>query len=838
VEPRPDWIRLTVESVKGADIESLVFLNAPLTLKGKPEEAFGACALSLNLITRVDQLPALQSELRAAAYGKFGMVGAKVAILGTPSSQILPALKKVLLEADEMPVCKVAGPWAQEVPFNHGSYLFNFGSLMESNVDEWIGMTKGLGFTQIDNHGGSAAFFRFGDFELNREKWPGGWESYRRIVARLHAAGLGSIFHSYAFFIDKHSKYVTPVPDARLDAFRTFTLAADLAASGDTIEVNESLAGISTVTGFFEHNSTVLHLGDELVTFGGVSQKPPRRFTGVKRGAFGTKASPHPKGARARQLKECFGLFVPDPESSLFVEIAANHADVVNRCDFDGIYLDAIDGSSILRGGDECWYWADKFVFEIQKRLKKPVGMEMSAMWHHFWQYRTRWQAWDYPQRGHKRFIDLHAEAVNGGLRLPLHLGWWNFQSFNPPQNEPTYPDVIECLGARLVGWDAGVSLTGGADRRQLESIPLFRRAADTLRACEELRHAGTLGESSKAKLREPGSEFSLIADANGKPRFRRSHSEAHTAAMAEPWTLSWQTTNTFAEQVARMRIEALMAAGSNDDSRAIVIGNLDSKAAGGWAGSVAQGVAAALASPAPEGGFPGGLIVATNNGKVERRGAWACYRKEFKPSLNLKEHQALSLWVEGDGLGELIAVRLESPRPVAFGAVADRYITVDFVGRRFFSLVETESTRWSDYTWNDGKGLYNVYRETINFGAVEAVEIRCQNLPPGKQIRCGIGPVKAVPMLPGTVQDPAITVNGVTTVFPIRMASGSWIEWNGPEDCVLYGAKGETLGKVAPSGSPAPLRAGPNEVRFSCASSPGPSSRMKVTVFTQGPEL
>ncbi len=37
-----------------------------------------------------------------------------------------------------------------------------------------------------------------------------------------------------------------------------------------------------------------------------------------------------------------------------------------------------------LRGSDECWYWADKFVFEIQKHLKKPVGMEMSAMWHHF----------------------------------------------------------------------------------------------------------------------------------------------------------------------------------------------------------------------------------------------------------------------------------------------------------------------------------------------------------------------------------------------------------------------------------------------------------------------
>jgi len=268
---------------------------------------------------------------------------------------------------------------------------------------------------------------------------------------------------------------VTPVPDPRLDAFRTFTLAEAVSPDATEIRVNESTAGMNTITGFFEHNSVLLHLGDELVTFGAVSQEPPWRFSGLQRGAHGTRPAAHAAAAKARHLKECFGLLVPDVDSSLFTEIAANHAAIVNRCGFDGIYLDAIDGSSILRGGDECWYWGDKFVIEIQKRLQRPVGMEMSAMWHHCWQYRTRWQAWDYPQRGHKRFVDLHAAAVNGGLLLPLHLGWWNFQSFNPPQIEPTYPDVAEYLGAKLIGWDAGISLTGAVDRDSLRTVPLFR---------------------------------------------------------------------------------------------------------------------------------------------------------------------------------------------------------------------------------------------------------------------------------------------------------------------------------------------------------------------------
>ena len=464
--------------------------------------------------------------------------------------------------------------------------------------------------------------------------------------------------------------------------------------------------------------------------------------------------------------------------------------------------------------------------------------MEMSAMWHQSWPDRTRWLAWDSPQRGHKRFLDLHAEAVNGGLLLPLHLGWWNFQSFNPPQIEPTYPDVIACLGARLVGWDAGISLTGGVDREQLRSVPLFRRAVDTLRACEEIRRAGTLDAAAKAKLREPGSEFSLFTDAGGKRRFRRSHSEAHTAAPAEPWTLSWSVTNPFAEQVMKVRIEALMSAGSNDDPGAIVLGSLAGEAAAGWKASVAPGVAVSLAAAAADSSAPGAFITATNSGKVERRAAWACYRKQLKPALNLKERQALGLWMEGDGLGEIIALRLESPPPLAFGAVADRYVTVDFTGKRWFTLVETESAHWSDYTWDDGKGLYDVYRETIDFGAVESVAIWCQNLPPGKEVKCGIGPVKALPLLPGTLKDPAITMNGVTTVFPGEFTSGSWLECSGSEDCTFYGSKGEVLGKVAPSGRRPTLRAGQNQVHFSCGSSKGRSPRVKVTLFTHGEEL
>ena len=836
-EARPSCIVLTVESVIGGEIDSLTFLNVPLTLKGMPDEKFGACAHSLNLFTRVDALPALQTELRASCEKKFGLVGAKAAIVAAPMERMLPMLQETLASTSELPVCKVAGPWAREIPFNHGSYLFNFGSLTETNLDEWIEMTRSLGFTQIDNHGGGK-FFRFGDMELNREKWPDGWESWRRIVARLHDKGIGSIFHTYAFFIDKQSKYVTPVPDPRLDAFRSFTLAEPISADATEITVNESTANLSTVTGFFEHNSVVLHIGDELVTFGGFSKEAPWKFTGVKRGAHGTKATMHDKSSKARHLKECFGLFVPNPESSLFEEIAANHADVVNRCNFDGIYLDAIDGSSILRGNDEVWYWGNKFVIEIQKRLKKPVGMEMSSMWHHFWQYRTRWQAWDYPQRGHKRFIDLHAEGVNGGLLLPLHLGWWGFQSWNPPQIEPSYPDVMENLGAKLIGWDAGISLTAGVNRDALRNTPLFQRAVDILRTCEELRHAKAFDESVKAKLREPGKEFALFTDAAGKTRFRRVQSQPQTVNLSEPWTLSWSVTNSFREQPAKFRIEALMSVpGENDTNKLGFWHFFDKDQLTSYRISSANGVKLSFVSMRTNENAPC-LIVATNAGSVPQNAAWARIEKRFDPPLNLKDLQALRVMIRSEEGGALVAFRLESPQHLAFGAVADRYVDVEPGSCRIYSLVETESSRWNDFIWNDGKGLYNVYRETVNFAAIESISIWLQNLAPRLETKLDISRFQAIPLRPGVVKNPKIIMGEAIIEFPIELASGSWIECNGPDDCAVYGSKGELLGKVTPRGSWPKLKSGVTPLKFSCDPTDGLEPRARVTLFNQGEEL
>ncbi len=61
----------------------------------------------------------------------------------------------------------------------------------------------------------------------------------------------------------------------------------------EEVVVKESTENISTITGFFTANSVTLRIGNELIEFSGVTKSPPYKFTGLRRGANGTKPSSH-----------------------------------------------------------------------------------------------------------------------------------------------------------------------------------------------------------------------------------------------------------------------------------------------------------------------------------------------------------------------------------------------------------------------------------------------------------------------------------------------------------------------------------------------------------------
>ncbi|WP_423130224.1 hypothetical protein [Gaoshiqia sp. Z1-71] len=869
-----DQLTLKVVSLT-ENVESLTFLNVPLKLEGMPYEPFSACVLSMNLFTHVRQLPPLQTHLWATCYERFGLEGAEITLLGLPREKILPVIREVMTKANDIPFSDEGGACALMKKEGYGSYLMNFGTLTEETVDEWIETCRRMGFTQIDSHGGGD-FFEFGTFDLNKDKWPDGWDSFKRINARLHQAGISHIFHTYAFFIDKNSEYVTPVPGKDLGYVRTFTLAEPVDENNYEIVVKESTANISTITGFHTENSVTLRIGDELIRFSEVSKSAPYKFTGLRRGANGTKPSSHAAGEVAYHLSERFGRFVPGPETGLFDEMAQRHAEIVNHCEFDGIYFDAIDGAAVLGGEENFWYYGTKFIFEVAKHLKRPVGMEMSSMSHHWWHYRSRWQAWDRPVRGYKRFIDIHLASIkasafflhdeiksnewehgrwrghsplidkyagieNGQILLPLHLGWWGNQSWNPPQLEPTFFDDIEYLGCKMIGNNAGFSQLGGVDKKTLDDIPLFKRSAEILKQYEELRQQDYFGEEVKRLLRQPGKEFTLFQEEDGEWNFKPVTYQKHKVTGLGHPSSQWTVNNEFGEQPVKLRIELLMSVKTYNDSSNIILADFSNPddfirelSAEGIAGRIS------ISEEKTPDGEISGTFSAKNAGKSPQDGSYINLEKTFVPAVNLGRNKALGVWVKGDGNGQVLNLSVRSPMHISHGAHGDRFITIDFTGWKYFELVEIESSKISDYSWPDDSHfyVYDSYRHTVDFNHIEKFQLWYNNLPPGKDVECKIGPVKALPMVPIPLENPEITVNGKKITFPVTMNPGMFLELNSASDCKLYGPKGELLMEVRIDNEVLVLAPGENQISFSGKGTEGINSRAQVTVISEGSSL
>ncbi|HQH71943.1 MAG TPA: hypothetical protein PK360_07685, partial [bacterium] len=613
----------------------------------------------------------------------------------------------------------------------------------------------------------------------------------------------------------------------------TFTLAADLTIDASAVPVIESTEKMSTITGFFVRNSVTLQIEDELIIYAGIGKEPPYAFTQCQRGAYGTKAASHPQGAKVHHLKECFGLFTPEGDSTLLAEVAARQADMYNECGFDMMYLDALDGEDILGGAEASWHFGSKYVFELASRLKKPALMEMSTFHHHLWYVRSRMGAWDHPTRGHKRFIDLHCQA-NEELKkmfLPGHLGWWAIKTWSGIQGEPTFFDDIEYLCGKSLGNDVGFSIMGiNPENRHL---PLYQRFSGIMRQYEDLRHARYFDEKTKEQLRRPGREFTLKKTADDQWRLVPRAYVKHKVEGLNNGTNAWTVNNPYGNQPLQLRLEALMSALPYGATEAIVL--TDCANADEFADrSAAEGVKGdwRSSSTGTKGGPANGILSAAHTGIAGASEAWFKAGKAFAKPLDLDGHQALGVWVKGDGRSEVLNLQLRSPEHL-IGGFGERYIVIDFTGWKYFELVEMEAERYSDYRWPYGS-LYSAYRENLVFSQVDSLNLWLNNIPAGQSVECQISPIKALPIVSRTLKNPTIRMGDMKISFPVELQSGEYLEMFSLTDCRHYGKDGNVIAEVHPAGEMPVLRNGDNALELQCEPDLDVNPRAKVTVICE----
>ncbi len=666
----------------------LRFAQLPVSIQGEI-----VCAgMALNLETNAATLPGLAEMLYAEAYPHIRLVGAAYALAVTPRAALQSLLQALTVQyTQNIPYMKCAGAFASESREMRGSYIFSYGDYMPggldpSNVDAWIEMLRAIGATQVDFHGAEGKNFTFGDCIPNPKIFPEGRKSFKFVIDRLHAAGIKSILHSYSSLIEVTSSLVTPIPHRALGYNRTFELAGDIDAAGKTVRIVEDTSEISLLHTAHYNSSTYIVVDDEIIQFKALGEHELRECV---RGALGTHPAPHKAGTKARNLKRMYDIFAPDVDGELFRLVAQNTADFFNECGFDMFYFDALEGTSVLEGFTYNFYYTTKFVYEVARRIRKPAGMEMSTMHHNLWFVRSRMGAWDRPSRAYKQVLARHSEQMQRSQArstLPQNLGWWllgpNAPALKPHEYTRITTDVYEYMARLALAYDYSMSFQG-------ITLPIFhkceevRRFAEVIRRYETLRMAGALSREECAKLAKV--ECHLLPDG--------FHEVEYVQAVAEfkGGAAEIALENNFEAQVPTMlRLEPLYKRANGRSLPFIDIArDFDQLRV-----ITSRNVKASIARDES----PHGAAIRL---QAQQSGAIGCARCEMRyPKYYDFDGQfAYGVWIHGDGKGEILNLQLRSQMIHTVGST-DRIVKIDFVGWRYFSLIENSADVLMQYLW------------------------------------------------------------------------------------------------------------------------------------------
>ncbi|MBM4030267.1 MAG: hypothetical protein FJ291_00600 [Planctomycetes bacterium] len=817
-EEKPDALSLCPAMVSLGKVRSYISGVAA-------DDDFAACLRVLDLKSNalVHGGPSPRFEVQCEA--KHGIVGARFALVGCPTSQLRSVLQEVLKEEGVLH-SPLGGPFALDAEENRGSYVFAYG-LSEANADEWVALARKAGFAQIH----IISFEKsLGRYAPRPNLFPNGLAGLKAVVDKIHAAGMRAGMHTLTGCISPNDPFATPVPDKRLAKDASFALAEAISEADKAVPTTTEPKGFDTMWAYMSRGN-VVQIDDELIHFGGLA---PTGFTGCTRGAFGTKPTPHAKGSPAHHLFVSYQAFQPDPDSTLVDDVADCIARVYNTCGFDMIYMDGAEG---MAGG---WHGVSKMRAAIFRRLKGRVLVEASEWGYHSWPFHSRIGAYDYPHWALKRFIDIHCDhndSNRASSLLPTQLGWWAILGPSA-DHDAEFRDEIEYLCAKALATDApmsfqGVGLGKPANARQDEFLDLIGRY-------ERLRLARTVPEAIRKQLRAHKADFRLV-EAGGKPQFIPTDYITHKVTGLKDGKASWTVKNRFAAQPLRLRIQALWSAAPYTSPDAVVLASF-TKADELGQGMGNKGITVEWTPMAIRGNRPGPpepcAQLKAKSTLATRVGAWARLTKTFTPPLDLRKHGALGLWIQGDGKGQLLNFQLTNP-PQFWGTFDEHYVDVDSTAWRYVELHlrERDAERFGDYTWPYGD-IYSVYRSPLIRSHVSALNLYVNNLPPNDAASCLIGQVKALPVVKVKLANPTIAVGDKKLVFPVALESGQYIEMESATDCKLYDERGALIGPVTPQGELPTLTPGDNALTFTCTPPEGHAARANVTVITLGDPL
>ncbi len=377
------------------------------------------------------------------------------------------------------------------------------------NIDEHIAYAKKGGFRAIQL---SCTVFAetVGHFPWNKE-YPGGMADLQYVVQRIKDAGMIAGIHIWYNKAEKADKYVSPVPDYRLNLSQPFMLAAPIDEKATTIEVEENPEGCT-----MEDGRRILKLGNELIGYTGYSTHRPYRFTECQRGLLNTSPEAHEPGFRFGLLDvDTWTKWVRfDQRTSIQQEVAERIGKLYSEAGFDFVYFDGAEDVH-----PPYWFYTSLAQKKVYDHMHPTPLFSEGALKSHFsWHIITRGNAFDtFEPEVFKQAVrryPLPEAALVAADFTSIDFGWIGYRA---PDTSTIglQPDMIEYICSRAAAWDCAFSL-----RASFKDFKAHARTDDNLeifRKWEDIRIYGTLDNRQKEALRNPVQEHIALKNRNGQ---------------------------------------------------------------------------------------------------------------------------------------------------------------------------------------------------------------------------------------------------------------------------------------------------------------------------------
>jgi hypothetical protein len=437
-----------------------------------------------------DQYP----DVPVAAIPGETTIGSAIALFGCSEKEVLNHIGAIEL-AEGLPHPMINNIWHKQSPETGRAYLIS--DFNEKNIDEMLNYTQQAGLMSLYQEG---PFQSWGHFILDSVGFPNGIAGMKTCVEKASKKGLRIGVHTLSTFINTNDPYVSPVPDKRLAETGASVLSENISSSVTEIQVESDQ--------YFKNiKPSTLHavrIGDELIRFRQVTDKPPYKLLDCQRGAFGTKAAVHPKGEHAGMLLD-YPYNTLFPNFELQQEIARNLAHFFNETGVSQMDFDGHEGCMSSGEGD---YAIQAFADEVFRKTDHTLVNGTSRSSHYYWHICDYWN-WGEPWYGGFRESQgdyrLEDQPLLERNYMPNMLGWFLLSA-------TTIPEDIEWMMGRAAGYHAGFALV--ARYNSLKKNPNTNELLALIKLWQEASRLQIFNPDQLARLKNPANDFHLEKDA------------------------------------------------------------------------------------------------------------------------------------------------------------------------------------------------------------------------------------------------------------------------------------------------------------------------------------